>query len=226
MHCWAWDRAIIAAADWAVSATGGDADVINISIGQVTATGSEEARRYFDSIVHEDGYGLVVAAAGNFTTFGHWDVLSPGTAYNVLTVGGRRRNTASPTDELWYVPGSNGSNYRDRTGTSWNPHGDYNKPNVSAPAVSVTRRTAFGASGTSVASPIVAGIAAFADRAAGRPCPPEVMRQSSWPAPSTASPMPDGSKNADHEGIGLPRRCGRTGFSPRSHRRWRHRWGA
>ena len=72
---------------------GGDADVVNASIGQDTATGAEEARRYFDSIVYEDGR-LVVAASGNFTTFGNWDVVSPGTGYNVLTVGGvNDRNT-------------------------------------------------------------------------------------------------------------------------------------
>ena len=57
---------IIAAADWSVAASGGDADIVNASIGQDTATGAEEARRYFDSIGWEDGR-LVVAAAGNFS---------------------------------------------------------------------------------------------------------------------------------------------------------------
>ena len=61
---------------------GGRRRRLNASIGQDTATGSEEARRYFDSIVGEDGR-LVVAASGNFTTFGNWDVVSPGTGYNV-----------------------------------------------------------------------------------------------------------------------------------------------
>ena len=76
------------------------------------------------------------------TTFGHWDILSPGTAYNVLTVGGiDDRNTAGRSDDrIWYYPGSNGSNYRDPSGTAWNSHGDFNKPNVSAPAASVTHR--------------------------------------------------------------------------------------
>ena len=41
----------------------------------------------------EDGR-LVVAASGNFGTFGHWNVVSPATGYNVLAVGGvNDRNT-------------------------------------------------------------------------------------------------------------------------------------
>lgn len=198
------DRQLISAADWAASSSGGDADVVNASIGQDTATGSEEARRYFDSMVHEDGR-LAVAAAGNFTTFGHWDILSPGTAYNVLTVGGiDDRGTSGRTDDrIWYYPGSNGSNYHDRSGTSWNPHGDYNKPNVSAPAASVITANGLGASGTSVASPIVAGIAAqVISRLPSLALRPEATRAIIMAGAINRSPMPDGSKNADHEGTG------------------------
>ena len=113
------DRAIIAAADWAIAPGGGNADIVNTSIGQDTATGAEEARRYFDSVVWEDAR-LVVAASGNLTTFGNWDVVSPGTGYNVLTVGGvNDRNSGGRGDDiLWYVPGSNGANYHDRTDAS------------------------------------------------------------------------------------------------------------
>ncbi len=198
------DRQIIAAADWAASASGGDADVVNASIGQDTATGSEEARRYFDALVHEDGR-LAVAAAGNFVTFGHWDILSPGTAYNVLTVGGiDDRGTAGRTDDrIWYYPGSNGSNYRDRAGTAWNPHGDFNKPNVSAPAASVRTANGLAASGTSVASPIVSGIAAqIISRLPSLALRPEATRAIIMASAINRSPMPDGSKNADHEGTG------------------------
>ena len=84
------DRAVIAATDWAISPSGGDADIVNTSFGQDTATGAEEARRYFDSVGWEDNR-LVVASSGNFATFGNWNVVSPGTGYNVLTVGGRQR---------------------------------------------------------------------------------------------------------------------------------------
>jgi hypothetical protein len=196
------DRAVIAAADWAISPGGGNADIVNTSFGQDTATGASEARRYFDSVGWEDNR-LVVASSGNFSTFGNWDVVSPGTGYNVLTVGGiNDRNTGGTSDDiLWY--GSNGASYRDPGGTPWNPHGDYNKPNLSAPAVSV--RTANGTigDGTSISSPIVAGIAA------------QLMARSptlaTWPEPTRAllmagairrTPLPGGGTSRDHEGVG------------------------
>ena len=198
------DRQIIAAADWAASAGGGDADVINASIGQDTATGSEEARRYFDAIVDRGGR-LAVAAAGNFTTFGHWDIVSPGTAYNVLTVGGIDDvgSAYRGDDRIWYYPGSNGSNYRDRTDAAWNAHGDYNKPNVSAPAASVVTANGLGASGTSIASPIVAGIAAqLIARLPSLALRPEATRALIMAGAVNRTIMPDGSLNADHEGTG------------------------
>ena len=198
------DRAIIAAADWAVSPTGGDSDVVNVSLGQDTATGAEEGRRYFDSIGWEDGR-LVVAASGNFSTFGNWDVVSPGTGYNVLTVGGvNDRNTAGRGDDVaWYVPASDGANYRDRTDASWNPHGDYNKPNLSAPAVSVRTANGIYGDGTSIASPIVAGIAAqLIARAPSLSAWPEATRAILMAGAWQRTPMPDGSISYDHEGVG------------------------
>ncbi|MGI8657391.1 MAG: S8 family peptidase [Candidatus Limnocylindria bacterium] len=200
----ATDRAIIAAADWAVAPNGGDADVINASIGQDTSVGAEEARRYFDSIAWENGR-LVVAAAGNYVTFGNWDVVSPATGYNVLTVGGvNDRNTGSWSDDrLWYAPGSNGASYRDRTDASWNSHGDYNKPNLSAPAVSVRTANGMIGDGTSVASPIVAGIAAqLIARAPVLASWPEATRAVLMAGALRRTPMPDGSRSADHEGVG------------------------
>jgi len=198
------DRAIIAAADWSVSPSGGDADIVNASLGQDTAAGAEEARRYFDSIGWEDGR-LVVAAAGNFGTFGNWDVVSPGTGYNVLTVGGinDRNTTAWSDDRLWFVPGSNGSNYRDRTDAPWNTHGDYNKPNLSAPAVSVRTANGMIGDGTSIASPITAGIAAqLVARAPNLAVWPEGTRAVLMAGALRRTRMPDGSLNADHEGVG------------------------
>ncbi len=196
------DRAVIAAADWAVSPSGGDADIVNASFGQDTATGAEEARRYFDSIGWQDGR-LVVAASGNFGTFGHWNVVSPATGYNVLAVGGvNDRNSGGTGDDvLWY--GSNGASYRDPGGTSWNPHGDFNKPNLSAPAVSV--RTANGTigDGTSIASPIVAGIAAqLLARAPSLATWPEGARAVIMAGANRRTPMPGGGVSADHEGVG------------------------
>jgi hypothetical protein len=198
------DRAIIAAADWAVAPGGGDSDVINVSLGQDTATGAEEARRYFDSIGWEDGR-LVVAASGNFSTFGNWDVVSPGTGYNVLTVGGLNdRGTGGRGDDiLWYVPGSDGANYRDRTDASWNPHGDFNKPNLSAPAVSVRTANGIYGDGTSVASPIVAGIAAqLMARAPVLASWPEASRAILMAGAIARTPLPGGGASFDHEGVG------------------------
>ena len=198
------DRAIIAAADWAIAPGGGNADIVNTSIGQDTATGAEEARRYFDSVVWEDAR-LVVAASGNLTTFGNWDVVSPGTGYNVLTVGGvNDRNSGGRGDDiLWYVPGSNGANYHDRTDASWNAHGDFNKPNLSAPAVSVRTANGIIGDGTSVASPIVAGIAAqLLSRAPWLAVIPEATRAVMMAGAFQRTPMPDGSINSDHEGVG------------------------
>ncbi len=200
----ATDRAIIAAADWTVAPTGGDADIVNASIGQDTAIGSEEARRYFDSIGWEDNR-LVVAAAGNFSTFGHWDILSPGTGYNVLTVGGiEDRNTTGWTDDrVWNWPGTNGSNYRDRTDASWNQHGDYNKPNLAAPAVSVRTANGIYGDGTSIASPIVAGLAAqVIARAPTLATWPEGTRAVLMAGALRRTPMADGSLSPDREGVG------------------------
>jgi len=197
------DRAVIAAADWAVSPNGGDADIVNASFGQDTATGAEEARRYFDSIGWEDGR-LVVAASGNFGTFGHWNVVSPATGYNVLAVGGLNdRNTGGTGDDvLWY--GSNGASYRDPDGTAWNPHGDFNKPNLSAPAVSV--RTANGTigDGTSIASPIVAGIGAqLIARSPTLATWPEATRAILMAGAIRRTPLPGGGGlSRDHEGVG------------------------
>lgn len=200
----ATDRAIIAAADWSISPSGGDVDIINASIGQDTATGAEEARRYFDSIVWEDGR-LVVAASGNYSTFGNWDVVSPGTGHNVMTVGGvNDRNTGSTADDLlWYAPGSDGAAYRDPSGTAWNAHGDFNKPNLSAPAVSVRTANGTTGSGTSIASPIVAGIAAqLVARAPTLAAWPEGTRAILTAGALRRTPMPGGGNSTDHEGAG------------------------
>jgi Subtilase family/S-layer homology domain len=198
----ATDRAVIAATDWAVAPGGGDSDIVNTSFGQDTATGAEEARRYFDSVGWEDNR-LVVASSGNFSTFGNWNVVSPGTGYNVLTVGGvNDRNSSGTSDDiLWF--GSDGASYRDPAGTAWNPHGDYNKPNLSAPAVSVrTANGAFG-DGTSIASPIVAGIGAqLLGRAPSLATWPEATRAVLMAGANRRTPLSNGTLSRDHEGVG------------------------
>jgi hypothetical protein len=198
------DRAVIAATDWAISPAGGDADIVNVSLIQDTATGSEEARRFFDSLVDED-LRIAVASAGNYAAAATWNVGSPGTGWNVLTVGGNDdRGTASRNDDRhWYVSGSNGSSYVDPPGTAWNPHGDFNKPNLSAPAVGVRTANGLSATGTSVASPIVAGIAAqVLARAPGFSTWPEAMRAILMAGAIYHIRMPGGSIDAEHEGVG------------------------
>ncbi len=147
----------------------------------------------------------MVAASGNYVTFGHWDVVSPGTGYNVLTVGGinDRGTTSTADDRLWYVPGSNGAAYRDRTDAPWNSHGDYNKPNVSAPAVSVRTANGMIGDGTSVASPIVSGIAAqLIARAPVLAAWPEGTRALIMAGAYRRTPHPTGGYSPDHEGVG------------------------
>jgi Subtilase family/Bacterial Ig-like domain len=198
------DRAVIATTDWAISPSGGDADIVNVSLVQDTSTGSEEARRYFDSVVSED-LRVVVASAGNYSALGTWRVGSPGTGWNVLTVGGTDdRNTSSRGDDrFWYLPGSNGSSYVDPPGTAWNPHGDFNKPNVSAPAVGVRTSNGLAATGTSVSSPIVSGIVAqLLSRAPTLAAWPEALRAVTMAGAIHHTRMPNGSIDADHEGVG------------------------
>jgi hypothetical protein len=201
----AYDRRIIAAADWAIAPHGGNADIVNTSLVQDTATGAEEGRRFFDALVDQDGR-LAISAAGNYVNFGGWQIGSPGTGYNVLTVGGvSDHGTARRADDrIWYVPGSNGSNWFDRPGDAWNAHGDYNKPNLVAPAVGVRTANGLAASGTSVAAPIVAGVAA--QLLANEPV------LAAWPEGARAVlmagavhrvRMPNGSRNVDHEGVGM-----------------------
>jgi putative cell wall-binding protein len=200
----AYDRAVVAAADWAIAPSGGDADVVNTSLVQDTGTGAEEARRYFDSIAWEGGR-LPVSAAGNYVNRNSWTVGSPGTGWNVLTVGGidDRGSTARGDDRVWNASG-NGSCYLDPPGTAWNAHGDFNKPNLVGPAVGVRTANGLHASGTSVATPIVSGIAA--QIIARRPqlgTLPEATRAILTASAIHHVPLANGAVSADHEGAGM-----------------------
>jgi hypothetical protein len=106
-------------------------------------------------------------------------------------------------DRVWYVPGSDGASYRDRTDAKWNPHGDYNKPNLAGPAVNVRTANGTTGSGTSVATPVVAGIAAqLVARSPTLASWPEATRAVLMAGALRRTPMPGGGYSADHEGVG------------------------
>ncbi|HEX5826386.1 MAG TPA: S8 family serine peptidase [Candidatus Limnocylindrales bacterium] len=154
------DRNVIRAADWAALATGGDADIINMSVNMDATTGRDEARAYFDALGGGAATRLVVASSGNYGSGvdAGWWVSSPGTGWNVLTVGGYNDGTG----KLWYDSSCpcSGAQWEEHLGVSYNPHGDFQKPTVSAPATRVRTANGLSATGTSVATPITAAIAA------------------------------------------------------------------
>jgi hypothetical protein len=203
------DEDVIRATDWAIHPDKGKAKVVNVSLGQDTARGVAQARGYFDAIASEAGR-LTVAAAGNYGTayLGNYYVVSPGTGWNVLAVGGiDDRNTRSWSgDRIWYHPSSDpptGSNYRERLSAGYNSHGDFNKPDVSAPAYRVRTANGISASGTSVATPIVTGIVAqLLARRAVLHNVPEAVRAIIMASAVHRTPMPNGAIDRNHEGVG------------------------
>jgi hypothetical protein len=114
-----------------------------------------------------------------------------------------RNTTGTGDDRLWYAAGGDGASYRDPSNTAWNQHGDYNKPNVSAPAVSVRTANGTTGSGTSIASPIVAGIAAqLVARAPSLAAWPEGTRALIMAGAVRRVPLAGGGRSSDHEGVG------------------------
>lgn len=138
------------AADWG-------AQVFNLSLGGDSGRQVDGAARYYDDLVI-NGYRTVVVAAGNPGNGGN--VLTPGVAYNVITVGSfdDQRN----------------ANWNDDTISSFSAglsplstHGDRIKPELAAPGDNITSTITSApwiggiGSGTSYASPMVAGEAAL-----------------------------------------------------------------
>ncbi len=135
------------AADWG-------AEVFNLSLGGDFGVDSF-AKFYDDMVINR--YRTVVIAAGNSGNTGN--VSSPATAYNVISVGSfDDQNTTSWTDDI-ISPFSSG---KDPSST----HGDREKPEVAAPGQNINSTTNSSpwtgpiGSGTSYASPMVAGVAA------------------------------------------------------------------
>jgi hypothetical protein len=142
------------------------ANAINLSYGAYGVGVVGDQDKFFDSLVINN-WKMVVAAAGNnggpncAGTPGTSWVSSPGTAYNVMTVGAfNDKNSASwtlPTkDSMWFCSG-----WKNPSGT----YPDREKPDVVAPGVSLTSTGLVGMDdmldGTSFAAPMVTGGAAL-----------------------------------------------------------------
>jgi hypothetical protein len=138
------------AADWG-------ARVFNLSLGGDSGRQVDGGARYYDDLVI-NRYRTVVVAAGNPGNGGN--VLTPGVAYNIITVGS--------------FDDHGNANWNDDTISSFSAglsplstHGDRIKPEVAAPGDNITSTiTSFPwiggiGSGTSYASPMVAGEAAL-----------------------------------------------------------------
>ncbi|MBP7146710.1 MAG: S8 family serine peptidase [Acidobacteria bacterium] len=143
------DAELIRAMTWAVER---GAHVLNLSWGAPTAGKYDALAAAVDDLAWRSG-ALIVAAAGNDGA----SVLSPGLAHSVLTVGATDDNRTGRTDDDHVASFS-----------SWlDPVAGYAKPEVVAPGVDVvtaspgTQALSRG-SGTSLAAPAVAAIAALA----------------------------------------------------------------
>jgi hypothetical protein len=150
------------AADWGARA-------INLSFGRDTALAVGSLDRFYDRMVI-NRFRTIVVAAGNQAAgtqpngtpcpFTNGNVLSPGLAYNVITVG----NFNDGNTPLWAddVVGPC-SSWGDPTSS----HGDREKPEVAAPGTLITTTSIaapwdnYTESGTSFAAPMVTGAAAL-----------------------------------------------------------------
>jgi subtilisin family serine protease len=152
-----WDA--VGATEWAIDQ---GADVLNLSWGWSAGTPSRSMNlldRYYDLIVREH-WKTVTAAAGNCD--GNCNVLSPGKAYNVITVGAIDDLDTAEREADWNDDvASVFSSYVDPLSS----YGDRNKPEVVAVGQRV-RSTWVGngwrtSDGTSFAAPAAAGEAAL-----------------------------------------------------------------
>lgn len=143
------DFRILQAIDTAVDPALGNADVVNLSIVQDTPAGASALTAYVDEVARS-GLGVHVTTAGgnagHCNTTSGMEVLNrirpPGDAWNSITVGGiDDKNTSSWSDD-----------------TVWNhcyldPPGRTFKPEMSAPAVSISAAGLGPELGNGVASP-------------------------------------------------------------------------
>ncbi len=196
------DVDIVIAMEWAITQ---GAKVLNCSFEKYTSRLLDSLAQYLDHVVWSNHLTAVVAA-GNPPVEGSdaGNVLSPGLAYNVITVGAfdDMDSSAWPGDRMW-VGSQEQSGYVDPI----SQHDDREKPEVVAVGTRITSTTDMNpwigdcGSGTSLAAPAVAGEAALL-----------MHRQSqltSWPEAVKAAIMAgaihnieDASRLSDRDGAG------------------------
>jgi subtilisin family serine protease len=139
---------------------------LNISFGENNNLVPDFLSRFYDKMVL-DRWRMVVAAAGNLGQGGCGagaapigNILSPGLAYNVITVGSFNSHGTVDWGDDTMAPDSS---WRNPVST----HNDREKPDVAAPGVNI-RSTSTAApwigvvgSGTSLATPMVTGASAL-----------------------------------------------------------------
>jgi hypothetical protein len=154
------DPRILKAVDCAILL--GGAHLVTMSLVQNDASRFSTSNAYFDAVVW-DHHRLIVGNGGNnySETNSHCPgsterVLSPGSAWNVLAVGG----TSNDARRLWYRSSGSEPSYcwEDPPGHTGDVH-DRVKPEIVAPAQSISTYF-YNGSGVSASTPMVAGIAA------------------------------------------------------------------
>jgi hypothetical protein len=156
------DNDLINASKWALSE---GADVLSCSFGHDTNLQMAYLDRYYDSVIWEK-WRAVAKSAGNrgcvpWPFQPNYEITSPGLGWNVITVGGTNDSDTSDWSDDGRYPCSS---YKDPI----SPHGDRNKPEVSAVAdrIQSTEPASYGQwitrendekDGTSYAAPAVAG---------------------------------------------------------------------
>jgi subtilisin family serine protease len=136
---------LISGMEWAAAQ---GADVVNVSLGGQARSGEDPTAQALDALTEETGT-LFVVAAGNMGP-GFASVGTPGVAQNALTVGAANANGLPP---FFSAQGPTRGSFRA-------------KPDITAPGVAVIGAKAggdgyTGMSGTSQATPHVAGAAAL-----------------------------------------------------------------